>query len=282
MYKLLLALASPFFKGMFEIPQPVASAEYGNGSLASTRAGIPVIFLYDAENRVCEKEVVEFVLSACHPARLQKCKLLLSAELLGPVVDVGVRYDIDWDVKTALRDPRLLQSSPFLLFSIACRSGLAAEATLAATEALRFRVADFPQEPAMNHSLVEFHKRCGQAAKNLATPGHEEWISERVLELFAGLHASSKPCPVGSDCRRYHFVLRRTCPQWWIDYMQRVAANLEARPHSSTVEDQTILDGAIGKTCEACLRNAVYPLMRKFIPQFKAKQISELSAGTFV
>ncbi|KAJ6498303.1 hypothetical protein DFH09DRAFT_1204069 [Mycena vulgaris] len=314
MYKVLLALASPFFKGMFELPQAMNNEERtGRVEPQDTRDGIPVISLYDDKNRICGKDVVEFVLGSCHPACLQSSNLQapLSAEMVALIVDVAARYEVQWAVKTALRDPRLLETNPFLLFSISCQKGLAAEAMLAAQGTLRFRIADFPHEPALKlisgfqyHNLLEFHKRCGMAAKNVASePGQAgQWMSRTVVMLLGWQHGPGKTNMTSSsttspncgsenewtsalfptDFRSRFRINRQMCPQWWANYMRDTAVNLEARPHSSTVEDQSTIHRAIGDACDLCLRGNAYPLMKKFVPEFKAKveetirQISEL------
>ncbi|KAJ7781937.1 hypothetical protein DFH07DRAFT_728951 [Mycena maculata] len=133
-HKLLLTLASPFFKGMFELPQPMGpdGDETRRVKSDGTREGIPIISLYDDQNAICGKEVVEYVLSSCHPARLRSGHPSLSADLFEAVVDVATRYDMDWAAKMAFHDPHLLENNPFLLFAHACRKGRAEEATLAA------------------------------------------------------------------------------------------------------------------------------------------------------
>ncbi|KAJ7504251.1 hypothetical protein B0H11DRAFT_1981374 [Mycena galericulata] len=304
-HKLLLTLASPFFKGMFELPQPASTnyEEKERFKSDGTRDGIPVISLYDDRNEVCGKDVVEYVLSSCHPAYyLQLGKPSLSAELVGAVVDVATRYDMDWAARMALRDPHLLETEPLLLFANACRKGWAAEATLAAQETLRFRVADFPHDPALKlitgfqyHSLLEFHRRCGRAAKNIALQedGHQ-WISQKVLELFLHRHDRCSSDQTWDDKLDFssqpssRYVGRQVCPKWWANYMQSTATNLETRPHSSTVEDHSTFDAAIQDACDTCLRSSLYPLMRNLIPEFKGQvglaihQISELPESSFV
>ncbi|KAJ7781958.1 hypothetical protein DFH07DRAFT_1017868 [Mycena maculata] len=163
-HKVLLALASPFFKGMFEIPQPTGTNDDEIQRVKSdgTRDGIPVITLYDGENAVCGKEVVEYVISSCHPACLQSPHPSLSSNMFGAVIDKG------W----------------------------AAEATLAAQGTLRSPIAHFPHDPALKkisgfqyHSLLEFHKRCGKAARDTDTAQRgKEWMSPDVLRWFSKEH----------------------------------------------------------------------------------------------
>lgn len=283
-YKLLLSLASPFFKGMFDVPRLANPEGKKEDRFKSdeTRDGVPVIFLYDEKNQVCGKDVVEFVLGSCHPVRLQSSKPVISAEIIGTVVDVAMRYDVESAVKLALHDPHLLGNNPFLVFAISCRRGLAAEATLAAHRTLRFRVADFPQQgtlkPASSlqyNALLEFHKRCGMAAKSAAMPGG--WISAEVRGLFPW----DDKCSSNNSWtyrlfsnemlwQRWGFNQNhRFCPQWWADYMENTATNLETRPHGSTVEDQSVFDGALENACDACIRKTFHPLMRKLVPELK-------------
>ncbi|KAJ7759156.1 hypothetical protein B0H16DRAFT_630752 [Mycena metata] len=197
-HKILLALASPFFKEMFEVPQPRNIDGDHDKSDSQTRDGIPIIFMYDDQNRVCGRAVVNFVLESCHPARLQSNRPSLSANMVGSVVDVATRYRMDWAVKSAVRDSRLLQTHPFLLFAHACHQGLAAEATLAAKGTLRFRIEDFPRDTALKlisgyqyHTLLEFHRRSGKAAASIARGENLMWISEEIVDKFCKRH---NPC----------------------------------------------------------------------------------------
>ncbi|KAJ7117848.1 hypothetical protein C8R44DRAFT_589193, partial [Mycena epipterygia] len=221
-YKLLLSLASPFFKEMFNVSQPPNPDGEKEDRFKSdeTRDGL--------------------VLGSCHPVRLQSSRPTISAQIIGTVVDVATRYDIEWAVKLALHDPYLLENNPFLAFAISCRRGLAAEATLAAQGTLRFRVADFPQQGALKlvsslqyNALLEFHKRCGLAVKSAVMPGG--LFSNEMLWQCWGFSQN-----------------HRFCPRWWADYMGNTATNLETRPHSSTIENQSVFDGAIGNACDAC------------------------------
>ncbi|KAJ6581664.1 hypothetical protein B0H19DRAFT_1116226 [Mycena capillaripes] len=202
MHKVLLSLVSPFFKDMFEVPQPTFDGEEKEKFQSDNiRDGIPVISMYDDQNRACGKEVVEFVLSSCHPARFH-CRPIapIRTEMVQPIIDVANRYGMDWAVKAVLHDPHLLKTNPFLVFAHATHKGFAADAALAANETLRFRIQEFPHEPALKyisayqyHALLEFHKRCGKAAAAIARGEDIDWIPDDTLRLFPGSHVSCSP-----------------------------------------------------------------------------------------
>jgi hypothetical protein len=312
MYKFLLALASPFFKEMFEIPQPmnIDGGEKQRFQSDDTRDGIPVIFMHDDQNQVCGKDVVEFVLSSCHPVCLQP---QLLPEVVGPVIHVAIKYRMDSVVKKLLHDPHLLKAKPFLVFAHACHVGLAAEAAVAAKETLRFRIEDFPREPTLKlisgyqyHALLEFHRRCGKEASAIARGNNAVWMPNEILRLFPDSH---EPCSSSEnkninlwntrlEISTHIFLVkaftgggnsnpvlskrvvpnRRNIPnsssqQWWIEYMASTATALESRPHSSTVNDTVRVGETLTKafrSCETCADH-VGSLMSAFIPAFKQK-----------
>lgn len=280
MYKFLLAFASPFFKEMFEVAQPIAIGVEEQETLS--RDGVPIIFLYNDQNRVCGKDVVEFVLSSCLPAGLQSDKPNLPAELVEPVIDVATRYGIDWAAKAVLHDPQLLMANPLLVFAHACHSGWAAEAALAAKGSLRFRIQDFLPEPALKlisgyqyHALLEFHRRCAREVAITARGAHAnaaEWMPTIPLFSFP-LKSHSPHCPApaytGWDPK---FSERASCPQWWLDYMVTTAVELESRPHYSTVSDCVRVDETLTKasSCRVCVQYVGW-FMRDFVPFLEKK-----------
>ncbi|KAJ7917545.1 hypothetical protein B0H13DRAFT_324720 [Mycena leptocephala] len=275
MYKFLLALASPFFKEMFEIPQPMNTdaGEKQRFQSDDTRDGIPVIFMHDDQNQVCGKDVVEFVLSSCHPACSQP---QLLPEMVGPVIHVAIKYRMDWAAKRLLHDPHLLKVNPFLLFAHACHEKLAAEAVVAAKETLRFRIKDFPREPALKlisgyqyHALLELHARCGEAASAIARvktqPGcrtkhcvcsqipmnHVAHSRTKIL-IYGIEHWKYPPIFYGKSCAYRRNIPNSSSQQWWIEYMASTATALESRPHSSTVNDTARVDETLTKASRSC------------------------------
>ncbi|KAJ7759154.1 hypothetical protein B0H16DRAFT_1313498 [Mycena metata] len=312
MHKLLLSLASPFFKEMFELPQPPIDGGEVEGSprleVDNTRDGIPVILMYDDQNQACGQTVVEFMLSSCHPTCLQSNKPFLDAHILGTVVDVGRRYGMDGVVKSALRYPHILATNPFVLFPHACQQKLAEEGTLAAKETLRFRIKEFPHEPALKlisgyqyHALLKFHQRCGEATAILAQCDKMDWIPQSTLRLFPEQH---HPCSSLETYRDSISTLSQwnqragvstmltwgmcvptrgfpssSIQQWWIDYMGSTSRALKSKPHSSTVDEPQRVDDAKGAACPNCAVQARV-FMRNFIPIFKQqveKVIHEVS-----
>jgi hypothetical protein len=283
---------------MFEIPQPmnIDGGEKQRFQSDDTRDGIPVIFMHDDQNQVCGKDVVEFVLSSCHPACSQP---QLLPEVVGPVIHVAIKYRMDWAAKRLLHDPHLLKVNPFLLFAHACHGGLAAEAMVAAKETLGFRIEDFPREPALKlisgyqyHALHEFHRRCGKEASLLARRDNAVWMSNETLRSFPDSH---EPCSSSVNknvdlwnkkleisnsydkgprrVARARNIPNSSSQQWWIEYMESTATALELRPHSSTVNDTVRVGETLTKasrSCEICA-DRVGSLMSAFIPAFERK-----------
>jgi len=241
------------------------------------------------------KDVLEFVLSVCHPARLQLSKPPPPAKWAGSIIDVATRYGIDWAVNAVLRDPLLLNTNPLLLFAHACHQGLASEAAIAAKATLRLRIEDFPSEPALElvsgykyQKLQEFHRRCGKAAAAIARgEADADWITEKTLHLLPVHH---DPCSMlaAADTASWNLLLglaqyhgraetgRRkilnSSQRWWIEHMLSTATALESTPHNSTVTDRVHMDGTLMKvsSCAVCVER-VGPFMRDFIPLFEQK-----------
>ncbi|KAJ7281374.1 hypothetical protein C8J57DRAFT_74096 [Mycena rebaudengoi] len=297
-YKLLLALASPHFRGMFELPQATNQA-------TDEMNGVPVIFLYDNKNQVCGKDIVHFLLASCHPERLQS-KTSVPVEIAREVVDVAMRYEMLWAVKMVLGDAFLLEENPILVFALACRYGTQKDASVAAKETLRFAIKDFPSEPALElisglqyHTLLQFHRRCGTLEREAAELGTlKEWIPDGVRSSLGEKHA---PCGSGHveiwtrillPVKHPQTMQRpalpvRGCPRWWVRYMESVAELLETRPHCSTIKEKGLFDNALAQSCEIC-KQMVHPFMTIFIPVFVKKlddiirEVSELPEYKFV
>ncbi|KAJ6518940.1 hypothetical protein C8R45DRAFT_949809 [Mycena sanguinolenta] len=272
-HRFLLCLASPFFKEMFDIPQPVATdAEKQQETM--THDGIPIIVLYDDQNQVCGKDVVGFILSSCHPARLQSGKPAVPTESLGSIIDVATRYHIDWAVNTALVDPHFLKTNPLLLFTHACHRGRAAEAALAAKETLRFSIQNFPFDPAplklisgyQYHALLEFHRRCAGAVTAIAWGGNANtWITAPTLSLFP---ASHEPCSSygNSAVNTWNSRLGFPARDGYYQVLDRSSQKC------STVSERWQVDNTLvqASSCNICLQN-VGSFMRNFVPLFERK-----------
>ncbi|KAF7370483.1 hypothetical protein MSAN_00680100 [Mycena sanguinolenta] len=277
---------------MFDVPQPVATnAETQQENV--TQDGIPIIFLYDNQNQVCGKDVVDFLLSCCHPARLLSSKPVVPAGLLVSIIDAATRYRIDWAVNTALVDPHFLNTSPLLVFAHACHQGREAEAALAAKETLRFRLDQVPSDPALKlisgyqyHTLLAFHRRCAIAVETIALAENlTTWITAPTLSWFPASHhpcsshgnllVNSWNAKLGLPTWNFYYnnqILGHSTQQWWIKYMESTAAALVSRPHSSTVRDRARMDDSYvqASSCPDCLRR-MGSFMGKFVPLFEQK-----------
>lgn len=113
-YKVVLSLASPFFKSIFSLQQP-SDPQPANGDV------IPV-----AEDRA----TLESLLRYCYPIRNPCVQDLKMAEL---VLAAAIKYDMDepsYLVKQVLRE--LMVTSPLQAFAISCRHDCEEEARLAA------------------------------------------------------------------------------------------------------------------------------------------------------
>ncbi|KAK7025160.1 hypothetical protein R3P38DRAFT_2779083 [Favolaschia claudopus] len=238
--KVLLALASPFFKEMFEVPQPAAATD--GEEPPDTRNGIPVISMYDDRNRVCSKDVLEYILNSFYPAHVQlKKQPALSPKLFNSIVDVTARYRLIPCIRSAIRDPYLLQVRPFMLFAHACHYDFAEEIVSTAEETLRFRTEHFPLDDGLKlisgyqyQMLIDCHRRCGKISAGIARGSDQGWIASNAM-----LPQNHAPC-----CRDYRFGVYDWAsrldgspppPSWWVECMDKIAQELQPRPHASTI-----------------------------------------------
>ncbi|KAK6967114.1 hypothetical protein R3P38DRAFT_832188 [Favolaschia claudopus] len=292
-HKLLLAWGSAVFKGMFSIPQPSPGTD-GPETLKpeETRDGIPIVFMYNDRNGVCGKDVVEYILSSCHPTCLRSGMPSLSVELVGPVLDVSARYTFEWVTKSVLRNSDFLQTNPFVLFAYACRNQLAEEAALAANAALRFCIADFPSEPALRlisgyeyHNLLQCHIRCAKAASALARLESGEsgfrlrnWLKNILPQVHSPCCDESR---VDSWNHKLNLPMSKTSrfkcstTTWLIDYLEATATQLAITPYFPSVGDQKRLEQALttASSCSTCATN-VMSITRTFIPRLQ-REIEE-------
>ncbi|KAK7025165.1 hypothetical protein R3P38DRAFT_1062394 [Favolaschia claudopus] len=294
-HKLLIAWASAFFKDMFGVPQPSGMDDPEAVKPEESCNGIPIVFMYNDRNEVCGKDVVEYILSSCHPTCLRSGMPSLSVEIVGPVLDVSARYHFEWITKSVLRNSDLLQTNPFVLFAHACRNQLKEEAALAAGAALRFSIADFPSEPALKlisgyeyHNLLRCHVRCAKAASALARlESDESGVRSWLKNILPQVHS---PCCNESRVDSWNhklnlpmsktFKFKCSTTTWLIDYLEATATQLAIIPYFSSDGDEKRLEQALttASSCSTCATK-VMSITRTFIPRLQ-REIEEACQET--
>ncbi|KAG0709452.1 hypothetical protein DFH29DRAFT_888608 [Suillus ampliporus] len=236
-FRCMLALASPFFDAMFDLPQPRR-----NGSDNKTFHGIDVIQV--SEN----SRTLDMLLRFCYPATVKDPSLEDMndvEEVLGAAMKYGME-EVEERVRKAMFTPPLLESNPERLFAIACRYGLGPEARTAARYSLHrpastqdLAIARLPDD--VMQGLAAYRSRCSHAAKTLCN--NLDWLKKSQTHSFYEWWTNCCPCDSKADVR---YLTYGTYPrQWWADYMDETSIALEESP---SVERAS--------SCPSCRRRA--------------------------
>jgi len=119
-HRIILSIASPVFKDMFDIPQPASSA-------SPAEAAVPVITVDDTP------EDLEVFLRGVYPFGLPAMPTL---EAISNALVIHDKYQVQsgslQPLRSLLVSPEFLKKDPIRVYSIACRWGFKKEADLAA------------------------------------------------------------------------------------------------------------------------------------------------------
>lgn len=238
-HRCILAVASPFFRDMFSLPQGPSS------SCSDKLPTIPV-----SESRDVLDPLLRFVYPIPDP-------ILVSLDELDKVLAAAVKYEFDATIR-ALRgfliSPAFLHTSPVRVYSIACRYGLMDEAKIAsrytlgtdllqlegvAAEELKNMVAwDF-------HRLLMLHKGRSEAALAFI----------RTVEAEEGLCGGGVVKCV--QCNGSMFTAQGS-PKWWIEWEKRAEKELKIRPTTEVIFGLEFLYGAARSAgCIRCTGSVV-------------------------
>ncbi|KAA1476986.1 hypothetical protein DENSPDRAFT_844117 [Dentipellis sp. KUC8613] len=174
-HKTILCLVSPFFKTMFQLPQPANSALVVDVPETSRILGI--------------------ILRASYPfgSSISRFQELGDIE---QVLEAALKYDMDAMVSVARR--RLLNQCPLRMFVLGCRLNREDICQSAATTLLSHRLQSLDSEVLHRisghqyHILTQWHSRCCEAASNAVstrswftpcgvlkkTPGCDCWVQD--------------------------------------------------------------------------------------------------------
>jgi hypothetical protein len=248
LFKLLLSLASPFFKAAFTLPQP--SEDVKNDT--------PVMLMSE------DRHTLELVLRLCYPISVEEPPSISSLQDLQMVIQVAMKFEMEGIQKytrKVLVEPRFIESQPLRVFAIACRYGWAVEARKAARYTLRQPIMTVPFVEELEHisaaayyRLQEYHRRCGEIA------------ASRTLELATAsapdddrVWTTCLTCPrAGGKRRMNHGPGRPGLRKWWVDWMNQVAEELRKLPWGGTAKKYDLMRAAIekAKECAVCKEGA--------------------------
>jgi hypothetical protein len=250
-HKLILSLASPFFRGLFSLPQPSGNTQSDDDE----QQEIPIVDLQD------DAQTVDALLRFCYPTTTPVLVTLADATCL---LRAGHKYSIEEAVEQGWR--RVLElvgnTEPLRAYAIACKYRLRDEATAAARLTLR-QSSPFPFYPELElisggdlHRITDYHYRCGLAARKVAQSNYK-WVN---LNNVYWNHPSCDDCPLTP-----HTVLFVTAAGtqkamkvtvWWKAYMDTIAELIFHQPWPGFIKQAGILPAMRDEIvkCHHCLK----------------------------
>lgn len=267
-FKLLLSLASSFFKDMFMLPQ---ASEGVNSN--KTRDDLPIIQVTEMGR------TLQSLLSLCYPMAAADVTIapLDTFEEVDMLLAAAIKYNME-RVEKWLRG-RLI-SSPFIdrdpvrVFAVACRFRLREEAEIAAKHAARQPILERPYGPELEYmtggqlyQLQRYQAECHNAVKKVATSF--EWIDRGYFVWFQCGQAGNT-MDIGSEDADTMQTVQRS--NWWISYMENVAKLLEKDACGAVAQSTDVVDKALRESskCAGCRKKA-HTDMREFSRLFGAK-----------
>lgn len=248
-FRCMLALNSPFFEAMFDLPQPRR-----NRPNDETFDGLDVIQV--SEN----SRTLDILLRFCYPAAV-KDPSLENMNDVEEVLEAAMKYgmeDVEERVRKAMVTPSLLESNAVDILAIACRFGLVSEAKTAARYSLchtaptrgALTTARLPNN--VIQGLVMYHSRCSQAARTLCN--NLDWLKQSQTYSFYEWWTNCCPCNSKADVR---YLTHGTYPrEWWADYMDKTSAALEESPCGAALMKNFAEAVERANDCPSCRRRA--------------------------
>lgn len=275
-YRCLLALASPFFDSMFDLPQP--QVRNPDDEMHHGLEVIPV-----TENG----RALEMLLRFCYPATIDDPRLENAADIEG-VLEAAVKYgmeEVERGVRRTLLEPSILEREPLRIFSIAYRFRYKPEATAAATYLLCqpaptnwVTLENISQGDLGN--LVVYRAQCARAV--LALGNNLAWLQQKESYGFFRWWTNCCMCTQRANAR---FLMHGTyAREWWAEYMEETLAILQETPCATAVHQNVrkALERAEG--CTFCRRKS-QPYMSDFVQRFAEavdEAVASVSAYLFI
>ncbi|KAJ6608453.1 hypothetical protein B0H10DRAFT_2226860 [Mycena sp. CBHHK59/15] len=301
-HKVVLSLASPFFRNMYALPTPADIRL----SIDDSTGGDPDI------PRVAEDSgLLDTVLRFCYPG---PDPVIPTLGALLAAVEVLHKYEMDGVTVQARRQlATFAKAHPLVVFAVACRYRWGDLARMAARCALKLPLRDnftpegntFTYEQLRHVSaedylrFLEYHWQCSEVAakilRNLDWVGsfydfvYVKWAREGLGPLFDLCRRPNTECRAGKvrlprDASIFggnNQVFEFKTRQWFLNYMERAAAVVQSRP-SAPLGTVALIDPALKEsaTCPFCGPLA-YEALTTFIEKTLSPQI-EMQLGKVV
>ncbi|KAG2051069.1 hypothetical protein BDR06DRAFT_612615 [Suillus hirtellus] len=260
-FKLFLALASPLFETMFELPQPAAV-----GTSDDTKDGLPVIPMQE------NSKILDTFLRFCYPSTLAEDPSLDNLIDIKAIIGVAKKYSLDLierRVCQALANPKVLEAEPLRCFAIARNARLTDETIIAAKYTLRQPLIPtwFPEIEMITASdllaLLTYHNKCSVAAASLlanldwmtkyySNPSSCNWLLDTRRAEWGKTLVPICRCARSDKAK---FQLWELAPfSWWTTYMEETFELLRDTPSGDIVRSE--VEKTIQKVrnvgCTAC------------------------------
>ncbi|KAG6907320.1 hypothetical protein DXG01_009439 [Tephrocybe rancida] len=201
-HRCILSAASPFFQGMFTLPQAPSSYQIPAVPVSETQSTLGTLlkFVYPTKDPHIE-----------------------SLDELVPVLCAAVKYDFTGVIdvlRKILVSPRFTKLDPTRVYAIASRFELEDEACVAAKCTLNFQVLDAPLSDDLKfitahsyHRLLALHRRHAQAAIALL----------KIPSNLKCIHCNGSSFSV------------HVYPKWWFQFERMAKEELSLRPTSEVI-----------------------------------------------
>ncbi|KAJ7215014.1 hypothetical protein GGX14DRAFT_496598 [Mycena pura] len=260
-HRLVLSLASPFFKDMFSLPQPDPGLEVATIQMSETAS-----VLYRA---------LRFWYPGAEPPAIQTLDEL--REMLEVLI---LKYDMQFIVPAAKKHLReFLAEDSVAVFAIACRHEWRDVALEAAKSSLRLPIRAFESRPAQleymtadtYHSLLHYHTKCAIVAT--ASTSALRWASYADIPGTGCTNWKNPTVCPRARAGHWTFAHNTLGPltAWFSACLDILAATLLQSP-AATLDSPDFLSQAVEKigACESC-RSEGFPALMKFLGILRAQ-----------
>jgi len=273
-YKLLLCLASSFFKDMFSLPQGSSGNFFSDQKI---EGGLPVIQM--TEN--CQ--IVEKLLMFCYPHLLAQAPRLSTIEEILPILEAAMKYgivELESRAKEALVTRPLIEERPLQVFAIACRYRWGQVARIAARHAVRQPFQEWHYVTELEsisgedyYRLRKYHWECSEAAMRVAT-------KFRWREGGKSVNFTCRHCGGILSSNVVSGVYKHS-NRWWSAYKSTAAEALADSPSGSTLFNpdwpELAMGDALPCSCEFLDRHEFNRRLVAAIERVVSKVTLELS-----
>lgn len=276
-HKVILSLASPFFRDMFSLPQ--------TGTPPDGPGNVPVIPFPEPS------ETIDTLLRFIYPGEDPDLKLVHEIE---GVVEAAIKYDMPKCI-SVMRKKLILCASkePIRVFMIACKNNLADVASASAHLSLRrpilysFELGSvvLPFSALEDITagslfrLIEYQRQCSKVANDAMSD--LTWTREDFTWRTKMNDAIVGSC---QRCIRATLELGEEHLQvvgWWYIFYQEVKTLVRQRPCTALVlESESLMDKALieAAKCAECFKDSIHTLrtFRSIVTQHLDKRLAEV------